>query len=92
MILLVFCAAPAGCALPDLELDGTPVTETDEEGSAFYGDVRIVEGSGTVTRETQHLGGQPGAMELQLCAEVAGLGDAGARYTKHLLGHASTMK
>ncbi len=53
--------------------------ETDMDGSAFYGDIRIVEGSGTVTREAQHLGGQPGAMEIQLCAEVAGLGDAEAR-------------
>ena len=49
------------------------------EGSAFYGDIRIVEKSGTVTRDAQHLGGQPGAMDLQLCAEVAGLGDAEAR-------------
>ena len=53
--------------------------ETDTEGSAFYGDIRILENSGTVTREAQHLGGQPGTMDLQLCAEVAGLGDADAR-------------
>lgn len=72
-------AASAGCALPELELDGGSVTETDGEGSAFYGDIRIVEGSGTVTREAKHSGGQPGAMDLQLCAEVAGLGDADAR-------------
>ena len=60
-------------------MDSGPVMETSEEGSAFYGDVRIVEGSGTVTRDAQHRGGQPGAMDLQLCAEVAGLGDADAR-------------
>jgi len=62
------------------------VIETDEEGSAFYGDIRIAEGSGKVTREARDLGGNPGAMDLQLCAEVAGLGDAEARQAPFMLG------
>ena len=79
-------AASAGCVLPDLALEGGLVIETDEEGSAFYGDIRIAEGSGKVTREARDLGGNPGAMDLQLCAEVAGLGDAEARQAPLMLG------
>ena len=79
-------AASAGCVLPDLALEGSLVIETDEEGSAFYGDIRIAEGSGKVTREARDLGGNPGAMDLQLCAEVAGLGDAEAGQAPFMLG------
>ena len=39
------------------------------------GTSRFWKGSGTVAREAQRLGGQPEAMDLQLCAEVAGIGD-----------------
>ena len=57
--------------LPDLELEGEQVIETDEQGSAYIGDVSIVEGSGKVSREAQQPGCPPGAMDLQLCAELA---------------------
>ena len=69
-------AAPAGCSLPDLELEGEQVVETDEQGSAYIGDVSIVEGSGRVSREAQQPGCPPGAMDLQLCAELAESGNA----------------
>lgn len=72
-------AAPAGCSLPELELETGQVVKTDEQGSAYYGDIRVAVGSGSVSREAQRANGAPGAMDLQLCAEVAGLGDAEAR-------------
>ena len=50
--------------------------ETDEQGSAYIGDVSIAEGSGRVSREAQQPGCPPGAMDLQLCAGLAEGGNA----------------
>ena len=80
-------AAPAGCSLPDLELEGGQVVETDERGSAYIGDVSIVEESGKVSREAQQPGCPPGAMDLQLCAELAEGGNADSGWVLSVLMH-----
>lgn len=64
------CAVPAGSILPDLELEDA-VVETDDGGSAYFGDIRIREGSGQVSKESQQPGKTPGIMEFLLIAEVA---------------------
>ena len=78
------CGAGEGSELPTLELaSGGAQQKTDARGRAYFGDVRIAEGSGRVGSADENAGGNAcpsGAVELTLVAQVAGLGDADARW------------
>ncbi len=65
----------------EAEGSGGGACKTDARGRAYFGDVRIAQGSGRVgTADENAPGNAPGTLELTLVAEVAGLGAADARY------------
>lgn len=76
------CSGAGGSELPVLETEGSSgsACKTDERGRAYFGDVRIAQGSGRVgTADENAPGNAPGTLELVLVAEVAGLAGADAR-------------
>ena len=71
-------AGPPGAELPELELAAGAASEqtTDGVGRAFLGDVGFAEDSGRVAPPADE-NAPPGALEVELCAEAAGLAGSG---------------
>lgn len=84
----IWPAGPPGSELPELELAAGTAAEqtTDGAGRAFLGDVGFAEGSGRVGAPADE-NAPPGALEVELCAEAAGLAGSGcAGMTLVILG------
>ena len=71
-------AGPPGSELPELEQAAGAAAEqkVDGAGRAFLGDLAFAEGSGRVGAPADE-NAPPGALEVELCAEAAGLAGSG---------------